>query len=485
MKTTTSASAHEPASRLHFLVTPRSRRHKINETMSNFPRPRTVRTSSSDESLLLGWNVSSLTTRVVGFGNGSSPDASDATHDLRPIYANDPEQHLITIAPTGAGKGVSCIIPTLLRYPGSCVVVDIKGEAAAVTARRREKLGQQVVVLDPFQASGLQCGKLNLFDASPLLDTGIEDFALSVPECLHPGHTGSLADPFWDTRADGLIAGVAAAVLTAFPEQERHLLKLRDLLMADDVVYNLAVLLDTKGKEIPLFAQQQISAFLQTEDKCRSGIMATAQQHVLSLYEPRVEAALRETSFDLAAFRDGAPVTIYLVIPPSQLPGYGRLLRIWIHTLLNIALSRRIRPGLPTLFIVDEAAQLGALSTLRTAVTLMRGYGVRTWTFWQDASQLKRLYPDWETILNNAGVLQVFGVNNHLAAKAAAELLGDQVTQADLLRMSREEQIVLQTGGHLQRLRKLDYLHDKAYYGCFEPNPFYGKSHARSATAER
>jgi type IV secretion system protein VirD4 len=402
----------------------------------------------------------------------------------KPFYATDPEQHLITIAPTGAGKGVSCIIPTLLRYPGSCVVVDIKGEAAAVTARQREQMGHKVVVIDPFQTSGIACGALNPLGAFPLLSTSVENFALSVPECLHPGHTGSLSDPFWDNRGDGLTAGVAAAVLTAFPPSARNLLKIRDLLNADDVVYGLAVLFDTKGKEIPLLAQQQIGAFLQTEDKCRSGILATAQQHLASLYDPGVEAALRESSFDLTAFRDGAPVTIYLVIPPSQLPGYGRLLRIWIHTLLSIALSRRTRPELPTLFIIDEAAALGTLSTLRTAVTLLRGYGVRTWTFWQDASQLKRLYPDWETIVNNAGILQVFGVNNHLAAKAAAELLGEQITKRDLLRTPRDEQVVLQAGGHLQRLRKLDYLHDKLFCGCFQPNPFYGRSHARSATAK-
>jgi type IV secretion system protein VirD4 len=246
-----------------------------------------------------------------------------------------------------------------------------------------------------------------------------------------------------DNRGDGLTAGVAAAVLTAFPPSERHLLKVRDLLNADDVVYNLAVLLDTKGKEIPLLAQQQISAFLQTKDKCRSGILATAQQHLASLYDPGVEAALRESSFDLAAFRDGAPVTIYLVIPPSQLPGYGRLLRIWIHTLLSIALSRRTRPELPTLFIIDEAAALGTLSTLRTAATLLRALGREDVVVLAGChaapAVVSRLADDCE----QCGDLQVFGVTNHLAAKAAVELLGEQITQAELLRMPSGEQILL------------------------------------------
>ncbi len=426
--------------------------------------------------LLLGWNSDTARSRLIGFGCEEKAAApGDSASDPAPFFATDPEQHLVTIAPTGAGKGRSCIIPTLLRYPGSCVVVDIKGEAASVTAAHREKMGHKVVVLDPFQASRISCGALNPFDTFPLLNTGVEDFALTIPECLHPGQTGTLLDPFWDTKADGLIAGVAAALLTGYPENERHFLKMRDILLADDMIYSLAVLLDTKGKDLPLLARQQIAAFLQTEEKCRSGIMATAQQHFNCLYEPRVEATLRETSFDIAAFRDGQPVTIYLVIPPSQLAGYGKLLRIWIHSLLSIALARRTRPELPTLFIVDEAAQLGALSTLRTAITLLRGYGVRTWTFWQDMSQLKRLYPDWETIVNNAGILQVFGVTNHLAAKALSELLGDQITQADILRMPRDEQFVMQSGGHLHRLRRVDYLKDRLFKGLFQPNPFYAK----------
>lgn len=444
--------------------------------MSKPSKRRHPKNPENENDFLLGWKTDGSASPRIGFGDHENPPKPGRpSGEMEPFFSKDPEHHLVTVAPTGAGKGRSCIIPTLLRYPGSCVVVDIKGEAAAVTAAHREKMGHKVVVIDPFKASGIPCGALNPFDAFPLLDTGVEDFALTIPECLHPGQANSLLDPFWDTKANGLISGVAAALLTGYAPEERHFLKMRDILLADDMIYSLAVLLDTKGKDLPLLARQQIAAFLQTEDKCRSGIMATAQQHFNCLYEPRVEATLRTSSFDIAAFLEGQPITIYLVIPPSQLSGYGKLLRIWIHTLLSIALARRNRPEVPTLFIVDEAAQLGALSTLRTSMTLLRGYGVRTWSFWQDMSQMKRLYPDWETIVNNAGILQIFGVTNHLAAKSAAELLGDQVTQAELLRMPREEQFVMQSGGHLHRLQRLDYLNDRIFRGKFVPNPYYAK----------
>jgi len=82
-------------------------------------------------------------------------------------------------------------------------------------------------------------------------------------------------------------------------------------------------------------------------------------------------------------------------------------------------------PATRTLFILDESAQLGSLGALKQAITLLRGYGLQVWTFWQDLSQLKTLYAnDWQTMLNNSGVLQVFGLNNHLMAKEWAEVMG-------------------------------------------------------------
>lgn len=68
------------------------------------------------------------------------------------------DAHLLTIAPTGAGKGVGSVIPNALLYPGPLIVFDPKGEAYAVTRRQREALGQQVVLLDPFGVTGGQGG---------------------------------------------------------------------------------------------------------------------------------------------------------------------------------------------------------------------------------------------------------------------------------------------------------------------------------------
>src|SRR3546814_12695399 len=88
-------------------------------------------------------------------------------------------------------------------------------------------------------------------------------------------------------------------------------------------------------------------------------------------------------------------------------------------------MRRRARPEASTLFVLDEAAQLGTFNELRQAVTLLRGYGLQTWSFWQDALQLQYLYPDdWQTMVNNSKVVQCFGANTLLAAQTMAGLVG-------------------------------------------------------------
>ena len=430
--------------------------------------------STTSSSILLGWKTPPVDRRMGFTRHEALPPLHPEADDIQPFEAADSEGHLVTIAPTGKGKGRSCLIPTLLRYPGAVVVIDPKGEAVAVTAQRRREMGHEVVVLDPFRLTSEEPGGLNPFDVQALTGQPVEDFAVEMAHLLHHGREASLDDPFWDIRADGLNAGICAAVATVEEPANRHFLRARDMMLGDDVTYSLAVLLDTKGKQMPRLAYQQIAAFLQTEDKCRSGICATAQQHYGVLYGDGVEKAVSRTSFDLSAFRDGKPLSIYLVVPPQKLTSHGALLRLWVGSLLSAVLSRRRRPATPTLFLLDEAAQLGELEGLRALMTLMRGYGVRCWSFWQDLSQMKRLYErDWETVLNNAATVQVFGVTTHLAAKALGELLGEGVSFRELLTLPPDEQLILEAGGILTRARKLDYLKDPSFKGLYGVNHYY------------
>jgi type IV secretion system protein VirD4 len=95
------------------------------------------------------------------------------------------------------------------------------------------------------------------------------------------------------------------------------------------------------------------------------------------------------------------------------------------------------------------------------------------WPFFQDLSQLQRLYPkDWRTIFNNAGVFQLFGVANHLMAKESADLIGD--IDADILRkMAKDRQVIAVSNEKAMNARLPDYLQDAPFAGQFDANPMF------------
>jgi len=435
----------------------------------------------SEGNLLLGWETERKAPPSVGFQSNHSPpiarpsQAGAAPDQGTPLFASPSEGHGMVFAPTGKGKTRNALVPHLLTYPGPAIVIDVKGELTRVTANRRRAMGQKVFVLDPFGITDEKTASFNPFDL--LENVGrhlpVEHLAMSLPGMLRGGSTQTLPDPFWDIRADGLLAGVAGAVAKAFPGEEaekRNLIYMRELLMSDDSTYNLAVLLDTKKKLLPKISYQQIGSYLGTEDKCRSGIHATAIQHFDVTYG--IEHCLTSTSIDLEALRAGKPVTVYLAIPPEYLESHSGLLRMWISALFSLLLTRTRRPKRETLFLLDEVAQLGELEQFRTALTLMRGYGVRTFSFWQDIDQLEKIYKDWKTLINNCGSIQMFGANNCIATKSLARLMGKAASADDILDLSMTEQYVIESG-HVDRLRKTDYLRDAVYAGLYDSNPMY------------
>jgi hypothetical protein len=183
----------------------------------------------------------------------------------------DSEAHVLTCASTGAGKGVSLVIPNLLAYAGGSVMVtDLKGENFAVTARYRARyLGQTIVAFDPFDALGRlgindledylgvgshQPGQERLrgtpeghaWDAvlkpqracynpmdwlDPDSDTCVDDAALLasilVPQALHAN-----SEPFWTEQAEALLTAFILWVATVYPKGDpcRTLIEVRRLL---------------------------------------------------------------------------------------------------------------------------------------------------------------------------------------------------------------------------------------------------------------
>ncbi|MBL8827193.1 MAG: type IV secretory system conjugative DNA transfer family protein, partial [Planctomycetaceae bacterium] len=385
----------------------------------------------------------------------------------------DGREHLLTIAPTGAGKGRNCIIPTLLRFNGTTIVVDPKGEHYATTHRYREQLGHRVVRLDPFGITGGPTDALNPLDVFDLVRADVETDAQTMASILSAGLRFQ-KDPFWDQAAMGLISGVIAylAGTPGVDKQDRNLGKVCEMLQSDDTVYNLAVLLDTVGSKMPKLAYREISSFLQQAEKeTRPSILGTAVNYIKAFGSEQVGRTLRNSTFKLRDVVDSKPLTIYLVIPPDRMDSHKALIRLWVATLLKAVLSRQHQPLQPTLFLLDEVAQLEHFALLEHAVAIGRGFGLCCWMYLQDLAQLQTFYPTaWRTIVNNCAVVQTFGLANHMACDEMATLLS--CGPNELAKLRSDEQVLRINRVGEVRCRKLDYLHDPWCQGRYDRNPF-------------
>lgn len=420
--------------------------------------------------LLVGWRDVDAPKPRFGFEVNNAPPTIGA---FEPVL-HEAEGHIITIAPTGAGKGRGAIIPNLLTYPGSAIVIDPKGEAAAVTARRRREMGQDVFIVDPFRVVTQKPDSLNPFDVFDMADTEIDIEAETLATLLS-GEVGVSKDAFWDLQGRALVSGVIAYVAQCETPQNRHFGRVRDILKGDDPVHFMAMTLDNV-KNLNRLSHQTFAAFCTTTDVTRSGILSTAQSYTTVLGSDAATRTLGPSTIDLQALRRGEAMTIFLVVPPSRLGSHGAMFRLWVAALMFAVMSRNSMVDRRTLFIIDECAQLGRFDLLLRAMTLLRSYSLQVWAFLQDLSQLKQLYPqDWPTVVNNAGVLQIFGVRNHMMARELADMIGDIDAQG--LRMLPPDKLVaLKSGSEAEILKRPDYLTDPAFEGTFDPNPLFRRA---------
>lgn len=428
------------------------------------------RTKSNRKGILLGYHSNDEHRGGIGFHTSRTAPLS---RSCKPIEYSD-EGHLMTIAPTGSGKGVSSVIPTLLTYPGSIVVVDPKGEAAFITARCRRAMGQQVVFLDPFGVVTEKTDGFNPLDIVVPGQPSTEDDARAAGNLLIEENS-FVRDKFWVHTSSALLGGLVLYLAVDAPQSERRLSRLREL-FAEDFSYVLACLLDSKAVK-QTDAAEEFAIFLQmSERETRPSVQATAQQHVRHFGSPAMRRATDNSTFDWQEFVQGKPMTIYMILPPSKLESHANVLRLWIGTLMMALSHRKKLPDHRTLFIIDEAAQLGTLNILKNAITLFRGYGVQMWCIFQDAAQLMDLYPSaWPAMVNNCSVLQLFGARNYRAAEEFARLIGG-ITPETFLKMKKDEQVLLINGGNPILCTRNNYLKQPLYRGLYDANPMYGEN---------
>lgn len=345
-------------------------------------------------------------------------------------YSGD--RHLLSIAPNRSGKGTTAIVPNLLTYQGSCLVIDPKGENAMMTGTRRGKgnanipgMKQAVHILDPWGiVKGIDCkpSRFNPIDWIISDPANATENAMLLADSLVPPRDSK--DPFWDDEARALLTGLILYVAFDRDEEgQRTLGRVRDIIvMGED---ELAQVLARMFKTLDPVARSTAARTIAKDEKLRSNILATVQSHTHFMDSPVIRTSLSYSDFKFEDLKKTA-MTVYLVLPADRLNAFGRWLRILVQLAITVN-GRNIEQQAkrPILFMLDEMAALGRLSMVVQAYGLMAGFGIQLWGIFQDASQAKRIYGDgWETFIGNAGVVQYFGSRDHTTAEYFSKLCG-------------------------------------------------------------
>ncbi len=349
----------------------------------------------------------------------------DETGNELPVsYVGD--RHMLTTAPNRSGKGTTAIIPNLLTYEGSVVVIDPKGENAMITAKRRLDMGQEVYVVDPWGITGLESACFNPLDWLKAGDVEIGDNAMILVDAIIMAMAQN--DKFWDEESKALLIG--ATILVAIDpayKGKRHLGTVRDLLLLDGE--ELKKLFKAMLQSPNAIVRSTGARCLQKEEKLLANVLASVQAQTHFLDSPHIRESLSRSDFKFEDLKS-KPSSIYLVLPSDRLNSHGRWLRLLIQQALTVnARNIEQKPDKSVLFILDEMPALGKLSMVEQAFGLMAGYGMQIWGICQDASQLKRIYGDgWETFVSNAGMIQYFGSRDNMTAEYFSKLCGVTTT---------------------------------------------------------
>jgi type IV secretion system protein VirD4 len=346
--------------------------------------------------------------------------------ELTPIEYNG-DRHLMTVAPTRSGKGTSQIIPNLLSYRGSVVVIDPKGENAMITAKARKDAGFEVHIVDPWgivEAEGIETSTINPLDWLDPMDNEITENSMILADALVMAENHN--DSFWNEEAKALLQGLLLHVASdAAEDGYRHLGRVREILVSgkDELTKVFTKMAESDHHMIASTGNR----CLQKEDKLLSNVLASAQAQTHFLDSEYLRENMKTSSFKFEDLKT-KPMTIYLVLPADRLNTFSRWLRLLVQQAITVnARNIQTKPVKPVLFILDEVAALGRLSMVEQAYGLMAGFGMQLWAIVQDVSQLERIYDKgWQSFVANAGMVNYFGSSDQRTAEYFSALCGEQ-----------------------------------------------------------
>lgn len=343
----------------------------------------------------------------------------------RNYLRHDGPEHVLCFAPTRSGKGVGLVVPTLLTWPGSCIVHDIKGENWGLTAGFRAKHGR-VLLFDPTNAGSsaynplleVRQGEWEVRDVQNIADILVD------PE-------GSLDKRnHWEKTSHSLLVGAILHVLYA--DKDKTLAGVASFLSDPrrPVEATLRAMMDTphlgEAGVHPVIASSARELLNKSENE-RSGVLSTAMSFLGLYRDPVVAQVTARCDWRIADLvASERPVTLYLVVPPSDINRTKPLIRLILNQI-----GRRLTEELNTstkrhrlLLMLDEFPALGRLDFFESALAFMAGYDLKSFLIAQSLNQIERAYGPNNAILDNCHVRVSFATNDERTAKRVSDALG-------------------------------------------------------------
>lgn len=397
------------------------------------------------------------------------------------------EGHILTVAKTGSGKGVGVVIPNLLNYGGSVVVIDPKGENFIRSVYARAGLHQQeICLIDPFGEVYRQVERrlhriaqieqshhhfTNIAEIRKFYEdllprvappaTGADGILSQQAGDYYKGinplepiialaaagnyqevmdqaavlanmivvKTAEETDPHWNEKARMIIKNmiIFLTLNESYADEPKTLTELRNLILEvfedEESLNGFWELCEQSTHSFYLSAIAAEFKLMGAEEG--RSVLSFVLRHLEFVSSPLVGNSLARTDCSLLDIKEKRK-SVYLVLPSHKLDTYSRLVRIWIASIIS-AIS--LTPELPKeriLMLVDEMAQLGKMEPLIQAVSLLRGYGLNLWMFFQDIPQMEAIYGanTWKTFSSNARVQQFFGISDQTTAEYVSALSG-------------------------------------------------------------
>ncbi len=344
---------------------------------------------------------------------------------------HDGPEHVMAFAPTRSGKGVGLVVPTLLSWTGSAVVHDIKGENWQLTAGWRSRFSH-CLLFNPTDPRSSRYNPLLEVRKGPDEVRDVQNIAdiLVDPEGALERRT------HWEKTSHSLLVGAILHVLYA--EEEKTLARVSTILSdpQQSFAHTLKRMMETNHlgtaehpQVHPVIASAARELLNKSENE-RSGVLSTAMSFLGLYRDPTVARTTSACDWRIVDLVDaGQPVTLYLVIPPSDISRTKPLVRLVLNQ-IGRRLTERLEgdPGKrrkhQLLMMLDEFPALGRLDFFETALAFMAGYGIRTYLIAQSLNQISKAYGENNAILDNCHVRIAFSSNDERTAKRISDALG-------------------------------------------------------------